>query len=115
LIVARYLGAVPVVGDEPAYRGLSEDAGVVVVSGGALAWEAALTGLRHPDRRAALRARLAAFCAERFTAERLQPAFERLCALAPEGARASPGSTPTPRGRGLALVRRAARVVREAR
>jgi hypothetical protein len=62
LLSSLYLGAVPLVASEPAFRGLTEDDGVLVVRGGQVDWEAALTRARSVDLRQRLLGRLEAFC-----------------------------------------------------
>ncbi len=66
-IVAGYLGAVPVVADEPAYRGWGEAEGVLRLSDGGLG--AASGRARDDDWRADLRGRLARALAARFGSE----------------------------------------------
>ena len=63
IIVAAALGAVPVVGHEPAYAGLGEAEGVVVAERDPESWQQALVRIADPVQRTALARRLDAFIA----------------------------------------------------
>ncbi len=65
LLAALYLGAVPIMADEPAYRDLGEG-GFVLAGDTPKAWEAAINALAEPNRRAAAYARLETWCRQTF-------------------------------------------------
>lgn len=83
LLVALYAGAVPVVEPEPAYEGLREDDGVMVVRDGPAGWERALTQLAEPRFRRLMYERLRAMCTARFADAAAVAALERIAASAP--------------------------------
>ncbi len=62
ILAAWYLGAVPIVGDEPAYAALGEAQGVLKAAPDPAAWQAALARVADPVEAAALFARLTAWC-----------------------------------------------------
>ncbi len=82
LLAAAYLGAVPVVGDEPAYSGVGESEGVLKVARADQAgWQAALSRLTDAGEAAALRRRLDGWCRTEFDPERARQPFAELLAL----------------------------------
>ena len=85
LLVAAYLGAVPVVGDEPAHAGLGEAQGVLVAGRDAADWASALRQISDAGRAAELAGRLDAWCRETFGAEKARAPFAELAALALPG------------------------------
>ena len=81
LLVASYLGAVPVVGDEPAYAGLGEAEGVLKVAPRPEAWAAALERLSDATTSAQLRARLRDWCRASFGPQPTLRALDHLASL----------------------------------
>ena len=69
VIVAGYLGAVPVVADEPAYAGWGESEGVLRLGDDAMGLIRAASGVHKPDWRADMRARLSRALRRRFDGE----------------------------------------------
>ncbi len=69
VIVAGYLGAAPVVADEPAYDGWGDTEGVLELGGDAMGLIRAASGVRKPDWRADMDARLTRALARRFGGE----------------------------------------------
>jgi hypothetical protein len=69
VIVAGYLGAAPVVADEPAYEGWGETEGVLQLGDDAMGLIRAASGVRKPDWRADMDARLTRALARRFGGE----------------------------------------------
>ncbi len=67
ILISLYLGAVPVVADEQAYRMFDVEDGVEKVSDTPEAWREALIRLQDPVYRAAMLARLRRTCETRFT------------------------------------------------
>lgn len=82
LLACLYIGAVPIVADEPAYAGLGAAEGVLRVTGGAAEWRSALAQLADQYHRAAQFERLAAFCREAFSAQGPEAAIAALRAHA---------------------------------
>lgn len=66
VIVAGYLGAAPVVANEPAYEGWGENEGVLALGADAMGLIRAASGVRKPDWRADMGARLTRALARRF-------------------------------------------------
>jgi hypothetical protein len=85
LLVAAYLGAVPITGDEPAYSGLGENEGVLKAGRSAQDWLAALRRLSEPAERERLYRRLDRFCRTAFDPERAREPFDALLRLAAPG------------------------------
>lgn len=77
-LASLYLGAVPIVADEPAFAGLGPAQGVERVPGSVAAWRDALHRLSDPAVRAAYRTRLLDHCR---TAHPTAPALDALAAL----------------------------------
>ena len=69
MIVAGYLGAAPVVADEPAYQGWGENEGVLRLGDDAMGLIRAASGVRKPDWRADMGARLSRALTRRFGGE----------------------------------------------
>jgi hypothetical protein len=69
VIVAGYLGAAPVVADEPAYEGWGEHEGVLRLGDDAMGLIRAASGVRKPDWRADMGQRLSRALARRFDSE----------------------------------------------
>ncbi|HWF78610.1 MAG TPA: hypothetical protein VN694_15710 [Caulobacteraceae bacterium] len=69
VIVAGYLGAAPVVADEPAYDGWGEHEGVLRLGDDAMGLIRAASGVHKPDWRADMRARLSRALRRRFDGE----------------------------------------------
>ena len=69
VIVAGYLGAAPVVADEPAYEGWGEHEGVLRLGDDAMGLIRAASGVRKPDWRADMGQRLTRALARRFDGE----------------------------------------------
>lgn len=90
LLAALYLGAVPVVADEPAFAGLGPAQGVERVPGDAAAWRAALLRLADPSVREAYRDRLLRHATVAFAPSGAAAALDGLRALA------RPPSPPAP-------------------
>jgi hypothetical protein len=95
LLVARYVGAPPIVGADPAYEGLGEDHGVLVADGSAEAWRDALERLADTAFAASLFDRLDRWLRDAFNPETGRVGFDRLAKLT------SPAPT-----EGAALARR---------
>lgn len=88
LLTALYLGAVPIVADEPALREFGADQGVWRATN-AGDWRAALAAFATPDMRQDRYRRLRDFARAKCAAEAARPAIEGLLALAaPRGAAA---------------------------
>lgn len=83
LLVALYVGAVPVVEADPAYDGLNEDDGVLVVREGRADWEQALRRLTAPRYRGLMYERLAEACRRRFAHAAGLAALELIVRAAP--------------------------------
>ena len=80
LLSALYLGAVPIVASEPAFRDVGEAQGVLKVDGDASSWEWALRRVQAAEVRRELLSRLDAFCRTNFAPERNARALERILA-----------------------------------
>ena len=89
VLVASYLGAVPVLGDEPAYAGLSEAEGVLIAAPHPASWRLALERLADADEAAGLYARLRSWCRRSFHSDQARPAFARIAELAAPGGAAA--------------------------
>ena len=89
VLVASYLGAVPVLGDEPAYAGLSEAEGVLIAAPPPVSWRLALERLADADEAAGLYARLRSWCRRSFHSDQARPAFARIAELAAPGGEAA--------------------------
>jgi hypothetical protein len=68
LLASLYLGAVPVVADEPAFAGLGRPEGVIRVAADVAQWRAAFLELSDPEARARHFGSLAAYCRTAFPA-----------------------------------------------
>ena len=68
LLIALYLGAIPILADEEAYRGLGEEHGVLKVNGSTRGWEAAIRRAGNADFRTLLLQRLEYYCRNEFKA-----------------------------------------------
>lgn len=82
LLACLYIGAVPIVADDPAYAGLGDAEGVQRIAGGPAEWRAALTRLADRDRRAIQFERLTAYCREAFSVRGPEAAIAALRARA---------------------------------
>ena len=80
LLSALYLGAVPIVAREPAFRDVGEAQGVLQVDGDTSSWERALRRLQAPNVRREMLSRLEAFCRTHFAAERTARTLDRILA-----------------------------------
>jgi len=80
LLSALYLGAVPIVAREPAFRDVGEAQGVLQVDGDTSSWERALRRVQAPDVRREMLSRLEAFCRTHFAAERTARTLDRILA-----------------------------------
>ena len=89
VIVAGYLGAAPVVADEPAYNGWSDNEGVLELGDDAMGLIRAASGVRKPDWRADMGARLDRALARRFGGEGRELMIRMTIAEAPETPRRS--------------------------
>lgn len=79
ILIAHLLGAVPVVANEPAFSGLSEDNGVVVVGDDTReAWVEAIAKVSAPSSRRPMLRRLSAWCAEAFSPDGNEATIMRL-------------------------------------
>jgi hypothetical protein len=79
LLVAHYLGAVPIVADERAYAATSESDGVTKVADDTPeGWRRAITRLMATRERMEAGARLAAYCARRFDPAHNEAVLQRL-------------------------------------
>jgi cell division protein FtsB len=67
LLIALYLGAVPVVCEEEAYRNVGEDEGVLKVDGSARSWEAAIARAASAELRTVLLERLERYCRKAYS------------------------------------------------
>jgi hypothetical protein len=68
ILIACYLGAVPVVCNERAYDGISESEGIIKVTGGSDSWRYAFMRLKDPGFRKMMLHRLDEFCRKNFDA-----------------------------------------------
>jgi hypothetical protein len=84
LLTARYLGAIPLVGDEPAHRDLGEAQGVLVAGRDSRSWNHALEHARNPAERARLFHALDLWCRKEFNPEKSRPPFLWLAAMLPK-------------------------------
>jgi hypothetical protein len=66
LLSSFYIEAVPIVGDEAAFRGVGLEEGVIKVTGGAEDWARAMISVADPAFKAEMIARLEKFCRRRF-------------------------------------------------
>jgi hypothetical protein len=85
LLVAAYLGAVPIAGAEPAYACVGENEGVLKAGPSAQDWSACLARLADSAEREQLYRRLDLFCRTAFDPERARAPFEALMRLAAPG------------------------------
>jgi glycosyltransferase involved in cell wall biosynthesis len=83
LLTALYLGAVPIVAAEGAFRDIGEEQGVLKVDGGRTEWERALRRAQDVSVRQRLMSRLDAFCRSHFTPERTAAVLENIFATWP--------------------------------
>lgn len=86
LLAALYIGAVPVVADEPAFAGLGLAEGVVQAGPDPAGWHAALASLAAPETRLRLRAALLRHCQASYTPAPAAAAIAVLHRLAPPAA-----------------------------
>jgi hypothetical protein len=89
LLCALYLGAVPVVGDEPAYRGLGPAEGVTCVGPTVTAWRQALLRLSDPESRREQLAHLRRHALRAWSPERARATVETLLEMAAPGGAAA--------------------------
>ena len=80
LLSALYLGAVPIVASEQAFRDIGEAQGVLKVDGDSSSWESALRRVQAPEFRREMLSRLEAFCRTHFAPERTARALDRILA-----------------------------------
>jgi glycosyltransferase involved in cell wall biosynthesis len=78
LLIACYLGAVPVLCDERAYEGIGENEGVIKVAGSVSGWTAALQRVMEPTFRALMLERLELFCRRTFKATSTEAVLAKL-------------------------------------
>jgi plasmid stabilization system protein ParE len=90
VLAASYLGAAPIVADEPAYAGMDETMGVLKADRSVEAWRDAFERLSAPGEAARLFGRLDIWRRESFDPEHARAPFERLETLARPG-RSRPG------------------------
>jgi hypothetical protein len=90
LLASLYLGAVPVVADEPAFAGLGKPEGVIRVGAGIAQWREALHELSSPDVRAEYFANLARYCRTAFNGGGPRPAIDFLLDRAASAASTAP-------------------------
>lgn len=83
LLIALYLGAVPVVAADPAFREVGEEQGVLKVNGGVAAWTDALQRAQSPELRQTLMRRLEQFCSDHFGQERTVELLEMIYVASP--------------------------------
>lgn len=93
LLTSLYLGAVPIVADEPAFAGLGRPDGVIRVAADVAQWREAVLELAAPETRARHFARLVAYCRAAFPPDGPRPAVDFLLAAA-EARRQSSPATP---------------------
>jgi hypothetical protein len=91
LLAAAYLGAVPIVGREPAYEGIGEEQGVLTADPDAASWQAQLKRTLNPNERTILLDRLESWTQAAFAPELARPAFASLAVLAAPGGEAAAG------------------------
>jgi hypothetical protein len=89
VLAAAYLGAVPIVGEEPAYDELDEDCGVLKAGADHREWLACLRRLSDPREAERLFGRLDAWCRSRFDPENARAPFAALAAHALAGGEAA--------------------------
>lgn len=68
MLASCYLGAVPIVANEPAYSDLSENEGVLVADSGVDSWRRAITRAMRDDERRSLLEALDRWCRRKFSA-----------------------------------------------
>ncbi|HEY5226354.1 MAG TPA: hypothetical protein VIJ06_06135, partial [Methylovirgula sp.] len=85
ILVAAYLGAVPIVGDESAYAGVAEACGVLKAGRSPASWEKCLRRIADPAEALDLFGRLDGWCRETFDPENARVPFEALARLAAPG------------------------------
>jgi hypothetical protein len=83
ILAAAYLGAIPIVGDEPAYAGIGESEGVLKAKPDVANWGEQIA--RALDERAELGMRFHSWVEANFDSERARPAFDALNKLAAAG------------------------------
>jgi len=82
LLLAAAIGAVPVVGEEPAFRGFTECDGVLKAERSIESWHEALVRLTRPSEARRMFGLLEACLRSRFNAEANRDSFEQLVAIA---------------------------------
>jgi hypothetical protein len=82
-LVALYIGAVPMLADEPAYEHLDASAGVEKVGGGPTEWRAALERCADAQYRAEMHRRLHAYCLDRYSGRSNATVLEQLLSRRP--------------------------------
>lgn len=97
LLASLYLGAVPIVADEPAFAGLDRPDGVIRVAADVAHWREAVLQLAAPETRAQYFARLAAYCRAAFPPNGPRPAIDFLLAAAEARRQSSPATAWRPR------------------
>ena len=83
LLSSLYIGAVPILADDPAYAGIDETDGVLKSDSSTEGWRRALIRLADDATRAGLRGRFEHFCRSRFSAERNAAALQAIMRAAP--------------------------------
>jgi hypothetical protein len=68
VLASRYLGAVPIVANEPAYSGLGENEGVLIADSGVDSWRRAIMRVMPDDERRSLLEALDRWCRTNFSA-----------------------------------------------
>jgi glycosyltransferase involved in cell wall biosynthesis len=79
LLSALYLGAVPIVSDEAAFRGIGESEGVLKAANGTDDFAAALRRIAEPGFRQEMRRRLEEFCARHFDPAPNEHSLQSIC------------------------------------
>lgn len=79
LLVSHYLGAVPIIANEPAYRGISDNDGAMVTDGSILRVNDAMRKLRDGNTRSAYLEKLSKFCTDRFSPEENIRTLRTIC------------------------------------
>ena len=82
VLVSRYIGAVPIVADEPAYARLTDAVGVLKASEEHETWLGCLTRAADPEEAGVLFSRLEVWCKEEFAPAKARQPFEMLRRLA---------------------------------
>jgi hypothetical protein len=112
VIVAGYLGAAPVVADEPAYDGWGENEGLLRLGDDAMGLIRAASGVRKPDWRADMGTRLERALTRRFDGAGRVPLLRQVAAERPAARRSAAQALASPEFRRSRWARRIARWTR---